>query len=214
MAKKAVHKGITPQRVLEAAARIIDAEGADALTMRRLGADLGVAAMAIYNHFADRSAILDGIAEQALRELFPETTAASWRSRIRRLVASVHTLADQHPRVFAMIVDRPNRPRAFFPMMSESMDALRQAGLSRKNAVQWYHTFLMLIHGYATWRAALERYALAVPNPNDQGELTAAQLQDWRAVHSVSPRAQFDHAVELLIKTLEADTERSSETKK
>jgi AcrR family transcriptional regulator len=201
-----VHKGITPQRVEEAAFKIVDAEGDAALTMRRLGAELGVAAMAIYNHFADRDAILDAIAERALRELLIGSKAGSWRSRIRRLVAAVHALADEHPRIFAVIVNRPNRPRAFFPLMSESMDAFRQAGLSRKSAVQWYHTFLILIHGYATWRGALERYARLPPDPQDQAELTPDQLEDWRAVHSVSPKAQFDHAIDLLLKTLAAES--------
>ena len=208
-----VHKGITPQRVVDAAFAIVDAEGVDALTMRRLGADLGVAAMAIYNHYPDRNAILDAIAERALRELLTGTRPGPWRSRIRRLVAAVHYLADQHPRVFAMIVERPNRPRAFFPLMSESLDALRQAGLSRKKSVQWYHTFLMLIHGYATWRAALDRYALANPNSNDAGELTATELEDWRAVHSVSAKAQFDHAVDLLLTSLEAQSGRAPDAK-
>ena len=211
---KPVRKGITPPRVVDAAYRLIDAEGLDALTMRRLGAELGVAAMAIYNHFPDRDAVLDGVAERALRDLLPGVKAGSWRSRIRTLVAAVHSLADRHPRVFAVVVDRPNRPRAFFPLMSESLDAFRQAGLSRRSAVRWYHTFLMLIHGYATWRAALERYAQVPPDPNDQGDLTAAQLQDWRAVHSVSPRAQFDHAIDLLLKTLEAESARSTSGKR
>ena len=201
---KPVHKGITPQIVEEAAFRIVDVEGAEALTMRRLGAELGVAAMAIYNHFPDRDAILDAIAERALRNLLAGSkTGGSWRSRIRRLVDAVHALADKHPRIFAVVVDRPKRPHAYFPLMSESMEAFRQAGLSRKSAVQWYHTFLMLIHGYATWREALERYARASPDPKDQGELTPAQLEDWRAVHAVSPQAQFDHAIDLLFQTLE-----------
>ena len=204
-----VHKGITPQLVEETAFRIVDAEGAEALTMRRLGAELGVAAMAVYNHFADRDAILDAIAERALRDLLVGGKAGSWQSRLRRLVAAVHALADEHPRVFAVVVDRPKRPHAYFPLMSESMETFRQAGLSRRNAVLWYHTFLMLIHGYATWRAALERYARAKPDPSDQGELTAAQLEDWRAVHSVSPKAQFDHAIDLLLKTLDAQSERA-----
>ena len=208
-----VRKGLTPQRVLDAAYQIVDSEGVEALTMRRLGAELGVAAMAIYNHFADRDAILDAIAEQALRDLLIGAKAGPWRGRIRRLVASVHAMVEKHPRVFAVIVDRPNRPRAFFPLMSESLDAFRQAGLSRRSAVQWYHTFLMLIHGYSSWSAALERYARATPDASDQGVLTTAELQDWRAVHSVSARAQFDHAIDLLLNTLEAESRRSTKAK-
>ena len=210
---KQVHKGITPERVLDAAFKIVDAGGEEALTMRRLGADLGVAAMAIYNHFADRDAILDAIAERALRDLPMGSRTGSWRSRIRKIVAAVHALADEHPRVFAVVVGRPNRPRAFFPLMSESMDAFRQAGLSRKSAVQWYHTFLILVHGYSTWRAALERYARIQPDAEDRAELTTAQLEDWTAVHMVSAKAQFDHAIDLLLQTLEAESERSSEVK-
>ncbi|MDB5325154.1 MAG: hypothetical protein JWM57_723 [Phycisphaerales bacterium] len=210
---KQVRKGITPALVVDAACKIIDSEGLEALTMRRLGAEMGVAAMAIYNHFRDRDAILDAIAERALGDLLTGVKPGSWRSRIRRLVAAIHTWADEHPRIFEVVANRPNRPRAFYPLMSESLDALRQAGLSRDSRVRWYHTFLMLIHGYAAWRAALERYSRLTPNPNDQGELTAAQLEDWRAVHSVSARDQFDHAIDLLLKALEAESDRSSKPK-
>lgn len=208
--KKSVHKGITPARVVDAAFKIVDAEGVAALTMRRLGADLGVAAMAIYNHFPDRDAILDAVAERALHDLLAGSRAGSWRGRIRQLVETVHALADRHPRVFEVVVNRPNRPRAFFPLMSESLDALRQAGLGRESAVRWYHTFLMLIHGYATWRAALERYARTPPHSADHGELNPAQFEDWRAVHSVSAKAQFDHAIDLLLQALEAESKASS----
>lgn len=71
---KAVRKGLSPTVVLDAAFAIVDADGADALTMRRLAASLGVAAMAIYNHFADRDAILDALAERAFS--MPVGTAA------------------------------------------------------------------------------------------------------------------------------------------
>lgn len=208
---KEFHKGITPAAVAEAAFNIVEADGADALTMRRLGAELGVAAMAIYNHFPDREAILDAVAERALAGLLDGPMPAVWKARLRRIITAVHTLADAHPRVFAVVATRPNRPRAFFPIMAESLDALRSAGLGRAAAVRWYHTFLMLIHGYAAWRATLERYANAaakVATVAREGDgLSAEELADFQAVHSVSPRAQFDHAVEQLLGALETEIE-------
>lgn len=59
-------KTLTPQLVAEAALRLIDTEGLAEFAMRRLGQNLGVEAMALYNHFTDKDAILDAVASLAL----------------------------------------------------------------------------------------------------------------------------------------------------
>ena len=60
---------LTKERVLQAAVDLADREGLDALTMRRLGADLGVEAMSLYKHVANKEAILNGIVELVVGEI-------------------------------------------------------------------------------------------------------------------------------------------------
>ena len=69
MAAKASRKPLSRERVLAAAVALADAEGIQALTMRRLAADLGVEAMSLYYHLPDKEALLDGVVETVLAEI-------------------------------------------------------------------------------------------------------------------------------------------------
>lgn len=55
-------------RIAEAATAIVDRDGLEALSMRRLGAELGVEGMAIYRHFPNKAAVLAGVVEVLLAE--------------------------------------------------------------------------------------------------------------------------------------------------
>ncbi len=200
---RGIRKGLTPDRILDMAFRLIDKEGLDALTMRRLGDELGVAAMAIYNHFPDRDALLNALAEKAFNEIPLETGSGSWRTRIRRLVHAVHSVASQHPNIYALIMSRPVKPRGSLALMTEGMDALHQAGLSEREAVRWYHTFLILIHGYPSWRVAHERFCALGTSEPDFAELAPQHLRDWKAIRSASADDQFEHTLDLLLDAIE-----------
>jgi AcrR family transcriptional regulator len=69
--------------VLEAALRLVDAEGLDALTRRRLGRELGCEAMALYRYVPDQAALLDGIVELVLDELVIPDEGQNWQTRLR-----------------------------------------------------------------------------------------------------------------------------------
>ena len=64
-------EGLTRERILAAALAIVDAEGLDAISMRRVGEALSVEAMSLYNHVESKAAVLDGIFEAVLAELPP-----------------------------------------------------------------------------------------------------------------------------------------------
>lgn len=66
--------GLTRQAVLEAALRLVDQEGLKALSMRRLGAELGVEAMTLYHHVPNKTALLDGMIEQVVAEAVPRSS--------------------------------------------------------------------------------------------------------------------------------------------
>src|SRR5688572_5528682 len=70
--------GLTRERVLHAALQIVDSEGLDALSMRRLAAELGVQAMSLYSHLADKKALLDGLQEIVLRQMPPAPPKGDW----------------------------------------------------------------------------------------------------------------------------------------
>ena len=88
---------LTRERIVEAALRIVDSEGLPALNMRRLGEDLQVRAMALYKHFPNKSAILDGAVESMLGGLAEATSGEDWREGFRATFLSLRALLGGAP---------------------------------------------------------------------------------------------------------------------
>src|ERR687891_2960838 len=90
---------LSRRRILEAAVRFVDREGLDALSMRKLGSELGVEAMSLYNHVPNKSALLDGMVEVLLGELEILSENYGWEERIREGYRAFRRLAHKHPDV-------------------------------------------------------------------------------------------------------------------
>src|SRR5438093_11382630 len=73
---------LTRQRIVRAALRVMDQEGLEAVTMRRIGRELGVEAMSLYNHVRDKEDILDSICEEVVAEFNP-SPIDDWREALR-----------------------------------------------------------------------------------------------------------------------------------
>src|ERR671916_1636487 len=74
---------LSRRRILETAVRFVDREGLEALSMRKLGSELGVEAMSLYNHVPNKSALLDGMVEVLLGELEVPSEDEEWERRVR-----------------------------------------------------------------------------------------------------------------------------------
>ena len=105
-------QGLDRRRILLAAIEFIDEQGLHALTMRRLGAHLGVEAMALYRYVPSREDLLDGVVDTVLDALHrdPEVhlhARHGWQNYLQRLAHGIRRIALDHPAVFPLIVTRP-----------------------------------------------------------------------------------------------------------
>ena len=92
------------QRVIaDAALAAIDANGVDALSMRRLAQDLGTSAMSLYTYFADKDALLDAVAQLLLAEVDTPPEDVHWRDAMRFIMRSVRHVAMRHPNAARLI---------------------------------------------------------------------------------------------------------------
>ncbi len=101
---------LSRRRIADAAIDIGDSEGIDAITMRRVGSALGVEAMSLYNHVANKDDLLDSIGEVLYGEVidgFKVDPDRCWRENARDLVQSYYDVAMGHPNLFPIISDRP-----------------------------------------------------------------------------------------------------------
>ena len=98
-------KGLTREVLTAAALRIVDGDGLDALSMRRLGLELGVDPMAAYRHIPNKGILLDGIVEAVMAEIETDAVDASlpWPDQLRMLALSYLTTLMAHPHAAPLI---------------------------------------------------------------------------------------------------------------
>src|SRR6266508_1163542 len=88
---------LSRERVLRAAMTLADEGGIEALSMRKLAEALGVKAMSLYNHVANKADVLDGIVDAAWGEIVVPTGEADWKIEIRETAISAHETLVRHP---------------------------------------------------------------------------------------------------------------------
>src|SRR5262249_44725801 len=88
---------LSRQRVLLAALALADRDGVGSLTMRKLAQELGVEAMSLYHHVANKDDILDGIVDVVFSEIELPSSESGWRMAMRRRAISVREALRRHP---------------------------------------------------------------------------------------------------------------------
>lgn len=208
--RPAAGQELTPQEVAEAAFDLIVAEGEEALTMRRLGDALGVKAMALYNHFPDKEAILDAVADLALSRVPLPPAKGPWKSRIKALCHAIRRMALLHPNVFPVAMGRQVPPTSALPQIEWALSALAEAGLTPAAQAVAYHTLRLYVRAYCLWEieelrvngvgdtAAIERMAAGFHH-------TAAA-----ATFLFAPNAdrQFEAGLDLILRGLPVSGDR------
>jgi AcrR family transcriptional regulator len=141
-------------RILSAALRLVDAEGLDALSMRRLGQALGVEAMSLYNHVANKDAVLDGIIERVLREVELPRAGAGWEAELRRCATSMRDTLRRHAWAGNLIMAPAAWPSAMVARMryiEALLQTLREAGFTPAEAYHGYHALDGHTLGFTMW---------------------------------------------------------------
>ena len=143
---------LTRERITQAALHIMDTEGLGAVSMRRVAREVGVEAMSLYNHVHDKDDLLNGVIEQVMREFpFPaEPPDGDWLEAGRDIARGWRTLLRAHPGAVQLFAERksPIASEDGLRPMDIALTALRNAGLSERDAVQAFHTIGGYIFGY------------------------------------------------------------------
>lgn len=140
--------------VLAAALALVDAEGLDALTMRRLGQELDRDPMALYRYAENRAALLDGVAEIVLADLVITADGPDWQTQLRRTGHDFRRLALAHPHVVPLIVTRPLatplglRPLATLRPLEQILGLLTRAGFAPDQSLHVYRAYCGLLNGH------------------------------------------------------------------
>jgi AcrR family transcriptional regulator len=162
-------------RIAKAARAVVDREGLEALSMRRLGAELGVEGMAIYRHFPNKAAVLAGIVEVLLAELvIPPPSEVPWQTVFRDVSRAYRALLLRHPHAIPLLAALPLSDPAAARAAGAVMALLRAAGFDAQSALKTLATITSYVIGVAQWevgtapfRAPGARESFALPPDAD-----------------------------------------------
>jgi AcrR family transcriptional regulator len=148
---------LSRDRIVDAALRVMDTEGLDSVTMRRIGRELGVEAMSLYNHVEDKDDILNGVTERVMAEFEYPARTGDWAEDARAMAREWRRLLGMHPSVCQLLAERhkPLEGLASFRAMDAALGLLREAGLSDRDAAQAFNALGSYILGYVTMEQGL-----------------------------------------------------------
>jgi AcrR family transcriptional regulator len=189
--RKASRKGRAPlsrERVLRAAVALADERGAEELTMRKLAKALGVEAMSLYNHVANKDDLLDGMIDLVFSEIEAPEPGGDWKSELRKRALSTRAALGRHPWAIGEMEGRTNHGPSNLRIHNAVLGCLRAAGFSVEMTVHAYSVQDAYIYGFA-----LQEADMSSETPDDFAAEAQRQMRDYEAV-----LADYPHLVEVV----------------
>ena len=217
---------ITRELVLTTALEIIDHDGADALSMRRLGAALDRDPMILYRHAPGKAALLNGVVEVVLAQLHVDPADPDWAAQLRGVARDYRALALEHPNVVPLLVTRPLatplalRPRGTLRPLEDVLALLTRAGFSGPDALHIYRAFFGFLNGHV-----LNELQELVENPDETDDLLRLGLYRLpigefpllrslaHALASYDGAAELERGLDILLTGLAATLSPSGESR-
>ena len=195
---------ITRDVVLSTALELIDRDGVDGLSMRRLARELHRDPMTLYRHAQNKAALLDGVAETVLVQLKVDPTDPDWVAQLRTIARDYRQLALAHPGVVPLLVTLPLatplalRPQGILRPLEDVLTLLTRAGFGGADALHIYRALFGFLHGHV-----LNELQELVDNPDETDDLLRLGLHrlpigEFPLLRSLAPvLASYDGATEL-----------------
>ncbi|MFI7585444.1 TetR/AcrR family transcriptional regulator [Spongisporangium articulatum] len=189
-AKAQAKERLSREAVASAALALADAEGIDALTIRRLATDLGVTPMALYWHFKDKDALLDGIAEAVLLEvrLPDDDPTGPWDARLGALLDALLTPLAAHPAVAELLKKRVLLSEPGREITERALTLLRAGGFDAERASQLAVYALLFMTSMVTGMPGLSF-------GTDEEAREQEMRTKWAALQALPPK-KYPHIIE------------------
>ena len=202
---------LTRDRIVDAAMKVMDTEGLDAVSMRRVAREVGVEAMSLYNHVRDKEDLLDGMLESIMGSFdYPESTAdADWTVFGREIARGWRTMLKAHPGAIQLFAERKGPLGTVEAMrpVDVALGALMHAGLSPQDAVQAFHAIGGYIFGYVMMETG---QLFGDESPRELPPGVAATLPNMAAcaayLRDCNFDTQFEFGLDLMLEGLRAKT--------
>lgn len=204
--------GLTAERIRDEALKLIDAEGLESFSTRRLGAALGCEAMAIYWYYPSKEALLDAVVEALMSRLPMEpSTNGDWIDALRKLAHGYRRLAHLHPHSFPLLAMRRFATESTWRFLEGLFELARRGGLEDRTTAR----FFRLVSGYCSGvalneLAGLKEVERAKAAPGEAVTQAAAAAEAFPRLSAVAAWLEpahyddvFNFGLELLLEALE-----------
>lgn len=203
---------LTKERILRAAIDLADRQGLGALTMRRLGSELGVEAMSLYKHVANKDEILDGMVEAVFGEIKIPEDGADWREAMRQRATSAREILSRHSWAIVLFESRIFTGPSALRYIDSILGNLMSAGFSTENAG---HTFWVLdcyVYGQVIQETSLPYASTEEMADTPAASLDQATMEEYPnlgAMYQHTPESgysvdkEFEFGLELILDGLE-----------
>jgi AcrR family transcriptional regulator len=133
---------------------LLDLEGSDAITMRRLADALHVTPMALYNHFSSKRDLLRAIAERAIGDAEFDGGHADWQEQVRHCFRTLRDLCLRHSGLPRLLETEGVAPPSVFAPMEVALRAFELAGLERLDSLRAYFLLVNFTLGQASYQTS------------------------------------------------------------
>jgi AcrR family transcriptional regulator len=178
---------LTRERVLAAAVALADRGGIGSLSMRKLAQELGVEAMSLYHHVANKDDILDGLVDVVFAEIDLPSGGEGWKAAMRRRAISAREALRRHPWATGLMESRPTPGAANLRHHDAVLGVLRGAGFSVELAAHAYSLLDSYIYGFA-----LQEASLPFHTPEEAAEVAQAMMAEF-------PASEYPHLTEIAV---------------
>jgi AcrR family transcriptional regulator len=178
---------LSRRRILDAAVALADRDGVRSLSMRKLAHELGVEAMSLYHHVANKDDLLDGMVDLVFGEIELPTGEADWKAAMRRRAVSARAALRRHPWAIGLMDSRTSPGPATLRHHDAVIGSLREGGFSIELAAHAFSALDSYIYGFALSETSL---------PFDTAEESAEVAQ---MILKQLPADQYPHLTELTI---------------
>ena len=180
---------VSRDAVVQTAMRLVEAHGIDALTMRRLSDELGVAVTAIYWHVGNRDALLDALVDRLATDMGTlRPSGASARERITSLAETLRVRLRDRPHLIGLAHERGRTPEMFLPVEQVMAAELASVGVQGKDAA----LALRAISTHVVGSVLLERAAGRSSSAVNAGDLWPTDGEDPELVEALAAPTDFD----------------------
>ena len=188
MSPKRKRAPLSRERVLRMAIALADARGVEELTMRKLAKELGVEAMSLYNHVANKNDLLDGMIDLVFAEIEPPAAGGDWKAELRARAVSTRAALLRHRWAVGEMEGRTGHGPSNLRVHDAVLGCLRAAGFSLAMTVSAMSVQDAYIYGFA-----LQQTDMSSETPDDFAAEAQRQMVDY-----ADALADFPHLVEVV----------------